>query len=194
MAADPDVDGRCVDYAVSARQFTIRVSRHVWSFFRLGAHWKDRLRLTSEITGVASRLRDAKDGPDVAYKAIGSVLRAARSQIYAVNEAYDHAKIDRTPIPFEIVRPVVVLGGTLLLCDFATDGSFTLTKTDAGTVLVSQTQASPRRTLIDVVSERGVAAYLTEQRAIADELLAQVTASLKSESVSWQGSTNEQIA
>ena len=147
--------------------------------------WKHLLRLTEPLNGVASRVRDAKENRDVAYKAVAAVLRAARIQIEGTNAAQESAKRDRTPIPFEIIRPVVVLGGSLFYCDFAADGRFDLVETERGAVLASPPRAWPRSVLLDVVTERGLSSYLDEQKAVADQLLDVVRAPLRKQTEFW---------
>jgi hypothetical protein len=142
--------------------------------------WHERLRLTSELQGVAYRVRDAKENLDVPYKAVSGAIRAARAQIASTEQEYVLAKDNRLSISFEIVRPVVVVGAPLFFCDFGPTGQFTLTETERGTVLAtSHTRAHPRSVLVDVVAHVGLPAFLAEQRAVATELLSAMETPLK---------------
>jgi len=136
--------------------------------------WKVRLRLTKAQSGIASRIRAAKEkeGEDVAYKAVSGAVRAARAQVSSTSRQHENALRDRTQIPFEIARPVVVIGAPLFLCDFEPSGQFTLEETGHGTVLAASTLPTlPRSVLVDVVTEADLVSYIAEQQAIADELL-----------------------
>jgi hypothetical protein len=152
---------------------------------RFAADWKDRLHLTDPLAGVASRVRDAKENQDVAYKAVSAVVRGSRIQIAATSAAHEAATRDRSSIPFEVVRPAVVFAGPLFFCDFQPDGRFGLTETQRGSVLVSGSGISSGKVLIDVVTVAGLPDYLTEQRETAEQLMTVVRTPLKKEAEFW---------
>ncbi len=163
------------------RSVTLLQSRGVGSLlFAHAGDWKDRLRLTAEMPGVAYRVRAARTGEDVAFKAVSGAVRAARAQVESTSRQHEAAKRERTRLPFEISRPVVVVSAPLFFCDFEPSGQFTLEETERGSVLTTSTAPTlPRSVLVDVVTEAGLASYAAEQNLIASELLDALNAPLR---------------